>query len=91
MPHLGTFAAPLAALLLATVGASAAPREAAPSSAPAAPPPLADAPPAPKPKPSAAKGSAPASDAIPGAQKVMPPPDCPNGTLRTALGDLVCR
>lgn len=34
---------------------------------------------------------APAGDAIPGAQTVKPPTDCPNGTLRTAIGDVICR
>lgn len=38
-----------------------------------------------------APAPAPPSDAIPGARIVEPPPDCPNGTLRTAVGDLICR
>lgn len=34
---------------------------------------------------------APAGDAIPGAQTVKPPPECANGTMRTAIGDVICR
>lgn len=83
MPKLRSFAASLAVLALATSAA-----------AQSSPPPRSSATDAPtpgRPSPAEAGTSAPASDAIPGAQRVMPPPDCPNGTMRTATGDLICR
>lgn len=80
------------ALLLGTAMASAAPTEGTPpADADAVLRSTVDDPPAPAPAPAKPNEFAPAGDAIPGAQTVKPPTDCPNGTLRTAIGDVICR